>query len=188
MVYPGAGEIRVERSPGNTFCLSQSASDTSCTGEAARDDVLNITITQTSDIHPTVDNYTFDSKCHSHFVSAMLYKHVMYIARVLVMEEQILRLDTDTFKVVVRRNGLCPETDSPVLVTFGGRPVTGGDCEGQLNATEKIIPSRASASFYVNTTSISLRAGETYCFTVSLDGVAGELCKRKCDSISPNVV
>jgi hypothetical protein len=93
-------------------------------------------------------------------------------ARVLVVEEQVLRFDTKTFNVVVRRNAYCPESLSPVLVTFGStRAVAGGQCEGQQNATEMVISSGDSASFHVSAGDISLGPGETICFIVSLDGV-----------------
>ena len=92
--------------------------------------------------------------------------------QILAVEEQILRLDTQLLVVVVRLNRLCPQ--SPVLVTFGSRVVAGGQCQGQKNATEMVIISGASASFYINTSNISLGTDETYCFLVSVDGVVGE--------------
>ena len=91
-------------------------------------------------------------------------------ARLLVVEEQILDLDTKTFSVVVRQK--CPETELPVLVTFGS--LAGGECEGQKNATEIDFSPEGLASFYVNAVDISLRPGETICFIVSLGGVPGE--------------
>ena len=77
--------------------------------------------------------------------------------------------------VTVRRNGLCPETKSPVLVTFGTRAAAGGECEIQQKATEMTISSGDSASFYGDTASITLGPDETICFIVSLDGVPGTL-------------
>ena len=71
-------DVRVERSPGNTLCLSQSASDTNCTGEAARG-VLDITITQTNDISSTVDGYTFN--CEWSTMSWLLFCHLIIMYR-----------------------------------------------------------------------------------------------------------
>jgi hypothetical protein len=150
VLYPGGMEVHVRLSPGDlTFCVT---SDTSCTGNLARNS-FNITYTQINDIGLTVDHHTIDT-------------------RVLVVEEQVLRFDTKTFNVVVRRNAYCPESLSPVLVTFGStRAVAGGQCEGQQNATEMVISSGDSASFHVSAGDISLGPGETICFIVSLDGV-----------------
>ena len=99
------------------------------------------------------------------------------IARVLVVTEQILVIVNSQllFKVTIGRNRLCPETQSPVLVTFGATAETGGECEGQQNATHTVISSGDSASFFVNTATISLDSNEIICFIVSLDGVPGEL-------------
>ena len=87
-----------------------------------------------------------------------------------------MRFDTKAFNVVVRRNAYCPESLSPVLVTFGStRAVAGGQCEGQQNATEMVISSGDSASFHVSAGDIILLGpGETICFIVSLNGVPGE--------------
>ena len=105
-------------------------------------------------------------------------------AEVLVVAEQIsLMLNTQLlFIVTVRRNRLCPETESPVLVTFGTRAVGGGgggECEAQQRATEMVIPSGDSATFYVDAASISFISDEMICFIVSLDGVHGTF-KKKC--------
>ena len=91
------------------------------------------------------------------------------ILSVLVVSEQISLM----LIVTVRRNRLCPETKSPVLVTFGTRAVTGGECEIQQKATEMTISSGDSASFYVDVASMSLGPDETICFVDSLDGVPG---------------
>ena len=94
-------------------------------------------------------------------------------ARVLVVTEQVsLIVNGELLLIVtVRRNRLCPETQSPVLVTFGARAETGGDCEGQQNATHMVISSGDSASFFVNSATISLNSNDIICFIVSLDGV-----------------
>ena len=111
----------------------------------------------------------------------------MCIVSVLLVEEQILRLDTPVLIVTVRRNSECPETSSPVLVTFGARPANGGECVGQKNATSTPIPSGASASFFVNADSISLGQDDIYCFIVILDGVPGEVYVTASSvSISPS--
>ncbi|CAI8002963.1 hypothetical protein GBAR_LOCUS3515 [Geodia barretti] len=148
VIYPGEVNVQVELFPTKTFCLRDTA--TSCTTNSARNDALDITITQTNHIGSTQDFHTFD-------------------LQILAVEEQILRLDTQLLVVVVRLNRLCPQ--SPVLVTFGSRVVAGGQCQGQKNATEMVIISGASASFYINTSNISLGTDETYCFLVSVDGV-----------------
>ena len=83
----------------------------------------------------------------------------------LVLDEQLILI------VKVMRNRFCRETHSPVLVTFGA----GGDCQGQKNATEMVIASGTSASFYVDAATIVLEQDEIICFIVSLDGVPGEL-------------
>ncbi|CAI8044944.1 hypothetical protein GBAR_LOCUS24880, partial [Geodia barretti] len=100
---------------------------------------------------------------------------VLIVMAVLVVSEQFsLMLNTQLlFVVTVRRNRLCPETKSPVLVTFGTRAVTGGECEIQQKATEMTISSGDSASFYVDAASMSLGPDETICFIVSLDGLPG---------------
>jgi hypothetical protein len=102
--------------------------------------------------------------------------------KVLVAARHDLMLTTQFLLIVtVRRNILCPETKSPVLVTFGTRAVAGGECEIQQKATEMTISSGDSASFYGDTASISLGPDETICFIVSLDGVPGTLHRNdKC--------
>ena len=100
--------------------------------------------------------------------------------RVLVVAEQIsLMLNTQLLLIVtVRRNRLCPETESPVLVTFGTRAVAGGgECEAQQRATEMVIPSGDFATFYVDAASISFISDEMICFIVSLHGVHGTFKK-----------
>ena len=99
------------------------------------------------------------------------------IARVLVVTEQIsVIVDSQLLlKVTIGRNKLCPESQSPVVVTFGARAETGGECEGQQIATHTVISAGDSASFFVNTATISLGCNEIICFIVSLDGVPGEL-------------
>ena len=169
MIYPGEINVQVELFPTKTSCLRDTA--TSCTTNSARNDALDITITQTNHIGSTQDFYTFDCECEL-FFSCFPSPDVCTIVRILVVEEQILRLDTQWLVVVVRLNRLCPQ--SPVLVTFGSRAVAGGQCQGQKNATEMVIISGASASFYINTSNISLGTDETYCFLVSIDGVVGE--------------
>ena len=99
----------------------------------------------------------------------------MCIVSVLLVEEQILRLDTPVLIVTVRRNSECPETSSPVLVTFGARPANGGECVGQQNATARPIPPGATASFFVDAGSIFLGQDDIYCFIVILDEVPGEV-------------
>ena len=96
-------------------------------------------------------------------------------AEVLVIEEQIsLMLNTQLlFIVTVRRNRLCPETESPVLVTFGTRAVGGGECEAQRKATEIAISSENTALFYLDPSTITISYEEEICFIVSLDGVPG---------------
>ena len=97
----------------------------------------------------------------------------IFTVQILFIEEQTsLILNTQLLLIVtIRRNSLCPETDSPVLVTFGARPVAGGECEGQQNATEMVILSGDSESFYVEASTISLQSDDIICFIVSLDGV-----------------
>ena len=51
------------------------------------------------------------------------------------MEEGILRADKLELRVCVTVNGDCPETEYPVLVTFGSKPVGASDCVGQENVT-----------------------------------------------------
>ena len=97
-------------------------------------------------------------------------------AEVLVIAEQIsLMLNTQLlFIVTVKRNRLCPETESPVLVTFGTRAVgSGGECEPQQKATEIAISSENTALFYLDPSTITMGSEEEICFIVSLDGVPG---------------
>ena len=95
----------------------------------------------------------------------------------LVVEEKVsLILNTQLLLIVtVSRNKLCPETHSAVLVTFGARAVARGECKGQQNATQVVIASGKSVSFYVDADTISLGTDQTVCFIVSLDGVPGRL-------------
>ena len=176
MVYPGVQDVNVELSPGNYACTKQS--DISCTAHIARNDIFNITITQTSDLGPTVYNDTIDSECKLLLCVLLCCPHVT--VRVLVVERQVLSLETQQFDLVISRNSLCPETDSPVLVTFGAMAVTGGDCVGQQNTTARPIPPGTSVSFFVDAATISLGQDQIYCFNVILDGVTGEstLCDR----------
>ena len=95
----------------------------------------------------------------------------------LVIEEQILRVDTPMLIVTVSRNSRCPETDDPVLVTFGARTVTGGDCVGQQNTTARPISSGTSVCFFVDAATIFLGPDQIYCFNVILDGVSGQ-CEK----------
>ena len=57
VVYPGEN-VQVELFPTKTFCLRNTA--TSCTTNSARNDALDITITQTNRIGLTRDFHTFD--------------------------------------------------------------------------------------------------------------------------------
>ncbi|CAI8036846.1 hypothetical protein GBAR_LOCUS20640 [Geodia barretti] len=154
VVYPGNMEVVVELNNGPIICSDLTDADTSCTVTLPRD-IYNISITQSNDIGSTVDSAGFDMA-------------------VLVVAEQIsLMLNTQLlFIVTVRRNGLCPETKSPVLVTFGtSREVAGGECEIEQKSSEMTISSGDSASFYGDAAPITLGPGETICFIVSLDGV-----------------
>ena len=100
---------------------------------------------------------------------------MIFVVEVLaVTEKASFKLNAQVLIVTVRRNRLCPETQSPVIVTFGSAAVAEGRCRGQLNATEMVIPSGDSASFYVDAADISLLPAETISFIVSLDGLAGE--------------
>ena len=97
------------------------------------------------------------------------------IARPVIVEKDLMLTAKLLLIVTVRKNRLCPETKSPVLVTFGTRAVAGGECEIQQKATEMTISSGDSASFYVDAVSICLGPDETICLIVSLDGVPGTL-------------
>ena len=104
-----------------------------------------------------------------------------YTVRVLAVQEQAsLILNEQLLLIItVRRNSLCPETDDPVLVTFGAMAVTGGDCVGQQNTTARPIPPGTSVSFFVDAATISLGPDQIYCFNVILDGVSGESTEMK---------
>ena len=99
----------------------------------------------------------------------------------LVVAEQIsLMLNTQLLLIVtVRRNRLCLETESPVLVTFGTRAVGGGggECKSKQRAAEMVISSGDSATFFVDAASVSFNSDEAVCFIVSLDGVSGMIQK-----------
>ncbi|CAI8015503.1 hypothetical protein GBAR_LOCUS9598 [Geodia barretti] len=154
VVYPGDVEVVLKLNNGPIICSDVTDANISCTVTLPRD-VYNISITQSNDIGSTVDSASFDMA-------------------VLVVSEQIsLILNTQLlFIVTVRRNGLCPETKSPVLVTFGTiRKVAGGECEIQQKSSEMTISSGDSASFYGDAAPITLGPDETICFIVSLDGV-----------------
>ena len=105
---------------------------------------------------------------------------IAFTARPVILEKDLMLTTQLLLIVTVRKNALCPETKSPVLVTFGTRAVAGGECEIQQKATEMTIPSGNSASFYVDAVSISLGPDETICFIVSLDGVPGTLHNEVC--------
>ena len=93
--------------------------------------------------------------------------------------------------VTVTRNRQCPETQSPVIVAFGSRGAEAGPgavCEGQQNATESVIPSGDSASFYVDAADISLGPDETICFTITMNGVPGECKMVQWNLVNTNTV
>ena len=48
------------------------------------------------------------------------------IARPVIVEKELMLTTQLLLIVTVRKNALCPETKSPVLVTFGTRAVAGG--------------------------------------------------------------
>ena len=48
------------------------------------------------------------------------------IARPVIVEKDLMLTTQLLLIVTVRKNALCPETKSPVLVTFGTRAVAGG--------------------------------------------------------------
>ena len=179
MVYPGDMKVIVELNNGPIICSEVTAADTSCTVTLPRD-IYNISITQSNDIGSTVDSASFDSEC-ALLVTSLSTNDIPIVAVLVVSEQISLMLNTQLlFIVTVRRNEMCPETKSPVLVTFGTRAVVGGECEIQQKATEMTISSGDSASFYVDAASISLSADETICFIVSLDGVPCTLHNDKC--------
>ena len=92
-------------------------------------------------------------------------------ARPVIVENDLMLTTQLLLIVTVRKNALCPETKSPILVTFETRALTRGECEIQQKATEMTISSGNSASFCVDAASITLGPDETICFIVSLDGV-----------------
>ena len=78
----------------------------------------------------------------------------------------------NNLSVNVTVNSDCPEEES-VTVTFGTRPVGDDGCNGQRNVTKDLSPGK-TATFSVNTESVSLGDGEEYCYIVHIDGVVGE--------------
>ena len=92
-------------------------------------------------------------------------------ARPVIVENDLMLTTELLLIVTVRKNALCPETKSPILVTFETRALTRGECEIQQKATEMTISSGNSASFCVDAASITLGPDETICFIISLDGV-----------------
>ena len=76
-------------------------------------------------------------------------------------------------------NELCPsDTQYPVLVMFGLRPLTesddDGDCEGQVDSDIEIISSGVSATLSVPADAVSLRGDEEYCYTVRIIDYTGK--------------
>ena len=88
------------------------------------------------------------------------------------MEEEIFRADKLGVRVTV--NGDCPETEYPVVVTFGSRSVGADGCVGQENMTNSLSPGQ-STTISLNIDSVCLRPNEEYCYIVSLNGAPGEL-------------
>ena len=70
MIYPRES-VRVDQFPDKTICVRDTAS--SCTTSSARNDILNITITQTNHIGSTQDNHKFDRECVTCFSSPDLH-------------------------------------------------------------------------------------------------------------------
>ena len=73
MVYPGEQSFSLVLSPTNYPCVRETASATTCTAHTARDDVLEITITQTNDIGSIVDQLPLDN--YSFFLAIILFQN-----------------------------------------------------------------------------------------------------------------
>ncbi|CAI8013188.1 hypothetical protein GBAR_LOCUS8398 [Geodia barretti] len=135
-------------SSGDPACSDVTSYSTYCNVNVPRD-VYIISVNLTNDLGSAINSSTFDTR-------------PVIVEKDLMLTTQLLLI------VTVRKNALCPETKSPVLVTFGTRAVTGGECEIQQKATEMIISSGNSASFCVDAASITLGPDETICFIISL--------------------
>ena len=164
MVYPGDVEVVVEAN-GYT-CSDVTATDTSCTVDLPRD-VYNISITQSNDIGSTVVSGIFDSECN-HYYENLNFRLILPTARTLIVKEEIFRADKLGVRMTV--NGDCPQTEYPVLVTFGSKPVGTDRCVGQENVTRCPLSPGDLVSFSISSDHVSLGDGEVYCYFVSLNG------------------
>ena len=105
----------------------------------------------------------------------------LHPVRIVIVENDDLRSD-GTLSVTVRVNELCgDDSDYPVMVTFGSRPVMGRDedCEGQEVTSTVQLSSGESHSFSVSVETVTLRDDEEYCYTISVPGML-----RDCHHIS----
>ena len=83
--------------------------------------------------------------------------------------------ESDEFlSVTLMVNPLCHEDKYPVLVTFGAQENDNGTCQGQRNATLISLAAGESATFSVDRDTVTPRENEEYCYTVSINGRAGE--------------
>ena len=96
---------------------------------------------------------------------------MFYTARILIPSDEMLSGGVLSLSVTLSVNELCPsDTSYPVLVTFGTKPVDGGDCVGQMNATMSTISSGDSpVTFSVAGNSICLGYNEVYCYVINDD-------------------
>ena len=88
-------------------------------------------------------------------------------------------LDQDSLSVTLTVNRLCVAGEYTVLVTFGTRPTLGGQCQGQVNTSAETLSPGDSATFSVDSTHLSLRDDETFCYFINGltpdDSVGGEM-------------
>ena len=82
----------------------------------------------------------------------------------------------EILRVTLKINDACQRAKYLVTVTFGTRPLAGStsadSCAGVKNVTKDPLSPGETASFSLDSGSISLRPGEDYCYFVSFNQVS----------------
>jgi hypothetical protein len=142
VAYPGDMKVEIELTPGGTVCTD---ANTNCTLDLSRDANYDISITWANDIGQTVN--------HSEFTS-----------HIVVVKDEMLGTDAQSLSVTVTVNTICVPGIF-LKVAFGTRPVGGGNCKAQVNATEF----GSTPTFTTNANSLTLETDEEYCYLVYLN-------------------
>ena len=117
---------------------------------------------------------------HQYNYNGEVETECVFAARVVMVEEDTLRPNTQSVRVLV--NPACLEME-PVLVTFAATSsARSNDCDGQGNGTSYLLSPGESAILTAN--SEAFDPGEGQCNTVSSEGKSGEW--QRCGGSSCN--